>query len=130
MNIGRLVRREIAQGGRVPRGWRVAWYEPKRRIAVYSPILLHWVQRFGHELAFRVHKAMAARTVEQEEIAEMQRNLGERQRLAEEYSRGYLNGWRDCMDGCLAVVEEEFARTSQFGEMGEMLWGYSAEQSN
>jgi hypothetical protein len=130
MNIGRLVRREVAQGGRVPRGWRMAWYEPKRRSAVYSPILLHWVLRFAHEFAYRMHRAMAARTVEQEEIAEMQKNLAERQQLAEEYSRGYLNGWRDCMDGCLAVVEDEFARTNQLRETGEMLRGYSAEHSN
>ena len=27
------LRKEVAHGGRVPRGWHLAWYEPRRRVA-------------------------------------------------------------------------------------------------
>lgn len=130
MNIGRFVRREVAQGGKVPAGWRMAWYEPRRHIAVYGPIFLHWLLRLAHEFVYRVHNAIAAPAIEQVEIAEMRKSHREKERFAEEYSRGYLNGWRDCLDACVAAVEDEFSRTSQVWEAGETLREYSADQRN
>ena len=29
----------------IPRGWQMAWYEPRRRIGVYYPAPLHWLLR-------------------------------------------------------------------------------------
>ena len=40
----------------------------------------------------------------------MQRAHRERERLAEEYARGYRAGWRECFQTCLSAVEEEIAR--------------------
>lgn len=41
--------------------------------------------------------------------------------LAEEYSRGYLEGWQDCYAACLAAVEEEASRKSEIWTAGDML---------
>jgi hypothetical protein len=100
------VRRDAGHGAVIPRGWRMAWYEPRRRVGVYLPAPLHLVFRVLRELAYRWRTAMAAPTIEHAEVFEMQRAHRERERLADEYARGYLNGWRECFRACLDVVEE------------------------
>jgi len=45
------------------------------------------------------------------------------QRLADEYARGYLAGWRECYRACLDVMEEEIARTDDVWEIGALLTG-------
>ena len=93
-----LIGREVTWGGQIPRGWNVAWYEPKRRVAVYFPMPLHWLARIARDLLWRVQLAWNAEPRESHERAEMQRFTYERQVLAQEYSRGYLDGWEECFD--------------------------------
>jgi hypothetical protein len=93
-----LVGREITWGARIPRGWSMAWYEPRRRVAVYFPAPLHWMARLARELGWRLQVAWNALPQERHESCEMQRVFCERQRIAEEYARGYLDGWEECFD--------------------------------
>lgn len=123
MRVKRYVRREIAHGARIPRGWRIAWYEPKRRVGVYSPAPIHWILRVGREAVHRIRQAITAPSIERAEAVEMERQHRERQRLAEEYSRGYLTGWRECVDACLAAVEDEFVTSNDLWEIGDLLSG-------
>ncbi|MGB9336624.1 MAG: hypothetical protein WCB14_16570 [Candidatus Acidiferrales bacterium] len=76
----------------------MAWYEPRRRVAVYFPIPLHWMARLARELGWRWQVAWNALPQERHESCEMQRVFCDRQRLAEEYARGYLDGWEECFD--------------------------------
>lgn len=123
MRLKRYVRREIVRGARIPRGWRIAWYEPKRRVGVYSPAPLHWILRVGREAVHRIRHAIAAPAIEHAEAVEMERRHGERQRLSEEYSRGYLTAWRDCVRVCQAAVEDEFVTADDLWEIGDLLSG-------
>jgi hypothetical protein len=93
-----LIGREITWGGQIPRGWNLAWYEPRRRVAVYFPMPLHWLARVARDLLWRVQLAWNAEPQERHERGEMQRVTRERQLLAEEYARGYLDGWEECFD--------------------------------
>ena len=93
-----LIGREVTWGGRIPPSWRMAWYEPRRRVAVYFPPPLHWVARATRELCWRFQLAMNAMPRERHESCEMQRVFHERQILAEEYACGYLDGWQECFD--------------------------------
>lgn len=106
------LRREVGHGGIVPAGWRMAWYEPKRRVGIYFPRPLHWILRGLRELVYRAQVAWRAPRMERAEFFEMQRTHRERQRLAEEYARGYLNGWRECFQACLEVVEDEIRQAN------------------
>jgi len=106
MKCARLIRREVAHGAEGPPAWRIAWYEPRRGVDIYSPAPLHWVLRLARELRHRVCGALAAPKIEVAEMLEIRRSFEERQRLADEYSRGYLAGWRECFQACLAAVEE------------------------
>ena len=114
------VPRVAGHGAVIPRGWRLAWYEPRRRVGVYFPAPLHLVLRISRELAYRWRIAMAAPTIERAEVFEMQRAHRERERLADEYARGYLNGWRECFRACLDVVEEELDRGQDTWAAGAM----------
>jgi len=105
----------------IPPGWRMAWYEPRRRVGVYFPAPLHMVCRALRELMYRWRAAVAAPAMEHAEIFEMQRAHRERERLADEYARGYLNGWRECFRACLGVVEEELDRSEDTWAAGALL---------
>ncbi|HXX43259.1 MAG TPA: hypothetical protein VEJ38_00925 [Candidatus Acidoferrales bacterium] len=104
------IRREVTHGGVIPRGWRFAWYEPRRRVAVYLPPPLHWLLRAVREFSHRVCLAWDAPPIERSQVFEMQRIHRERQRLADEYSRGYLVGWHECFRACIEVVEDKLTR--------------------
>lgn len=130
MKIRRLLHREIAHGGTVPRGWRMAWYEPKRRVGVYGPMPLHWALRLAREFGYRVSRALGAPAIERAEELELQSRLHERRRLAEEYSQGYLNGWRECFDTCMSAVEEELGRAEDLWEIGASIRDFSAGEAN
>ena len=100
----------------------MAWYEPRRRVSVYYPPPLHWLLRGARELFHRVRMAVRSPAVECLQIFEMQRTHRERQRLADEYARGYMVGrWRECFQTCLAAVEEELGRSDQVWEIGALL---------
>jgi hypothetical protein len=110
MKITGYIRKEVAHGGNIPRGWRLAWYEPKRRIGVYSPPGFHLILRLSREVLHRIHQAITAPPLEKAEALDMARTERDRQRLADQYSQGYFAGWRECFGACLAAVED---RTSE-----------------
>jgi hypothetical protein len=93
-----LIGREISWGGQIPSGWDLAWYEPRRRVAVYFPSPLHRLARVVRDLQWRLHLAWSALPQERHENCELQRLCRERRILAEEYARGYLEGWQECFD--------------------------------
>jgi hypothetical protein len=123
MSSRRGLRREVSHGGMVPPGWQMAWYEPRRRIGVYYPSPLHWVLRALREIFYRLRVAVRAPAIECAQIFEMQRSHRDRQRMADEYARGYLIGWRECFHACLAAVEEELARPDDVWDIGDLLAG-------
>ncbi|HTP43463.1 MAG TPA: hypothetical protein VMJ13_02805 [Candidatus Acidoferrum sp.] len=110
---GMKMKREVTHGGIVPSGWQMAWYEPRRRLGVYFPRPLHWLLRAIREVIYRVRLAVHAPSLECTQVFDMQRRHRERQRLAEEYARGYMLGWRECFRSCLDVVEDEIAGASE-----------------
>jgi hypothetical protein len=115
------IRREVSHGGVIPRGWQMAWYEPRRRVGIYYPVPLHWLLRAMREIAHRVRLAVRAPGIERAEVFQMQRTHQERQRLAEEYARGYMAGWRGCFQACLSAVEDEIARVDDGWDVGSFL---------
>jgi hypothetical protein len=117
------LRREAGHGAIIPRGWQMAWYEPRRRIGVYYPAPLHWILRALREFAYRLRVALRAPRIEHADVFAMQRSHRERQRLADEYARGYLAGWRECFHTCLEAVEEEIARADEIWDIGDLLSG-------
>jgi len=131
MNSILKFRREITHGSTIPRGWQFAWYEPRRRVAVYYPRPLNWLLRAARELLHRVRVACDAPSIERAQIFQMQRIHRERQRLAEEYSRGYLVGWHECFRACLEIVEDELTRPNDLLDVGAFLLdGTKASEGN
>ena len=100
-----LVKRELGHGREPQRGWRLAWYEPRRRVGVYYPAPLHLLARALRELRYRAQLAWHAPTREQRDVFDLQRVHREREKLAAEYSRGYLRGWQDCFDEWVETIE-------------------------
>jgi hypothetical protein len=115
------LRREVGHGGKVPAGYQLAWYEPRRRIGVYFPVPLHWALRALRELRHRLHLALRAPRIECSDVFQMQRAHRERELLAAEFARGYINGWRECFHVCLDAVEEEIERVDEAWDVGSML---------
>lgn len=113
MNLLKEWRREVGHGGCVPNGWRMAWYEPQRRVGVYYPAPLHWVLRGLREFGYRLQIALRAPELERAQVYQMQRSHRERERLAEEYSKGYMAGWHECFQACLDAVEDEISRVDE-----------------
>jgi hypothetical protein len=116
-----LLRREVGHGGRIPRGWRMAWYEPKRRVGVYYPPPMHWLLRVWREIAYRVRLALRAPLLERAQSFELQRANHQRRRLAEEYANGYMAGWQECYAAWLDTFEEECSRSGDIWELGASL---------
>jgi len=99
----------------------MAWYEPRRRVGVYYPAPISQLARVWHELIRRLRIAFQAPSIERAEVFEMQREHRERQRLADEYARGYLAGWRECFQTCLEAVQEEISHADEVWEIGALL---------
>lgn len=123
MRISGNFRREITLGGITPRRWQIAWSEPRRGIAVYCPVPFHWILRAWREFSYRVGIALKAPAIEQEERIVMQREDQERQRIADEYSRGYMAGWRECFQTCVDAIEDEMAQSEKVWDIGTLLAG-------
>lgn len=121
MSTHMKLRREVGHGGFIPPGWQMAWYEPRRRIGVYYPSPLHWVLRASREVFYRLSIALRSPGIECSQIFEMQRTHRDRQRMADEYARGYLLGWRECFHTCLEAVEEELTRSDDVWDIGALL---------
>lgn len=62
------LRKEVSHGGVIPRGWRMAWYEPRQRLGVYYPAPLHWLARLLRELTHRVRVAVRSPGIELAEV--------------------------------------------------------------
>lgn len=117
----RKLRREISRGGTVPRGWKLAWYDPRRRVGIHYPTPLHWIARLLSEGIYRLKLAMKAPRIECAEFMAMQRSYNDRQRLADEYSRGYMAGWRECYQACIDAIETEMDRAEEVWDVGSLL---------
>ena len=123
MNARWKIRWCAGHGARIPRGWRMAWYEPRRRVGVYFPAPLHWLLRGLREIFYRVRMAWRAPGIERAQVFEMQRAHQARQRLADEYARGYMAGWRECYAACIESVREELAAGDDVWDIGRLLTG-------
>ncbi len=121
MGLHLKLRLEAGHGAVIPRGWQMAWYEPQRRVGVYYPAPLHWVVRVLREFAYRFRVALRAPRMEGAEILAMNRAHCERQRLADEYARGYLAGWHECFHTCLEAVQEEISRADSLWDVAKLL---------
>jgi hypothetical protein len=100
-----IVRCELGHGAEPRRGWRLAWYEPRRRVGVYLPAPLHFVARALREFKWRFGVAWHAPTRERQDVFDLQRDNRERQKLATEFTRGYLEGWQECIEAWREVVD-------------------------
>jgi hypothetical protein len=99
----------------------MAWYEPRRRVGVYFPAPLNWIARAWRELRYRLHIALGAPGIEAAQFFTMQRLHQQRQRMAEEYARGYMVGWRECLHACVEAIEDEMSRGDDVWEIGALL---------
>jgi hypothetical protein len=75
----RKFKKVVSHGGVVPPGWRMAWYEPRRRVGVYYPAPLHWILRAWREFRYRAELAARAPSIERAQFLDMQRTHRERQ---------------------------------------------------
>jgi hypothetical protein len=121
MNFLKKSWKEAPKGEIVPAGKRRAWHEPQRHVGVYTAMLLHWVARILRELHHRVTLAATAPTIEQDQAFELRRAHQARERLAEEYSKGYMAGWHECFEVCRQAVEEEVTNSDEVWKMGALL---------
>jgi hypothetical protein len=128
MNFFKKLWREVPQDGTVPSGWRMAWYEPHRQVRVYTAMPLYWLGRMLREFRYRVNVAVTAPNIEQGQVLELQRAHRDRERLAEEYSKGYMAGWHECFEACLLAVEEEITDADALWKMGAALTGSTTTQ--
>jgi len=113
-----LVGREAGHGARVPRRYRLAWYEPRRRVGVYFPAVLAGVARVARELGYRARLAREAPPRECAETFAMRRAHNQRQQLAEEYARGYMSGWRECLEACAEALAGRASEADARGVAG------------
>jgi hypothetical protein len=103
--MSRFLRRDLSHTANPPRGWRMAWYEPRRRVGVYFPAPLDRLARAWRELKWRVGVAWRAPTREEHDVFDLQRVQRERKKLASEYARGYLCGWQESFDACVEAID-------------------------
>jgi len=121
MSFFKRLWKEVPQGGIAPTGWRMAWYEPQRQVEVHTAMPLHWLARTLREIRYRINVAVTAPAMDQEQALVLERAHKDRERLAEEYSNGYMAGWRECFDACLQAVEEEITSADEVWRMGAAL---------
>lgn len=105
MAVRGLLQCELGHGAEPRRGWRLAWYDPRRRIGVFLPAPLHLLARAIRELKWRFIIAWRAPTRERHDVFDLQRVRREEEKLAAEFARGYLRGWQECIDAWAAAVE-------------------------
>jgi hypothetical protein len=123
MNCLNKLRKKMPEGGIVPPRWHRRRHEPQRQVGRYTTTPLQWVASVLREFHYRVHLAVTAPTIEQEKVCELQRAHQDRERLAEEYSKGYMAGWHECFEACLQAVEEEITNADEVWRMGAALAG-------
>jgi hypothetical protein len=104
------MKRVATHGEKIPAGWKMAWYEPRRRVGVYYPAPLHWVMRLLRAFVYRLKFGWSAMPQAVADVFEIQRAHREREKLATEYARGYMVGWRECFAASVELIEEEITR--------------------
>lgn len=111
-----------------PESCRAVSWASRRGLANRLTAPWGWIRRAFRELHYRFHAALTMPSL-QEALAEhaRQREL-DRERLAHEYSRGYMAGWRECFDTCLQAVEDEIATGDDVWRMGAFLTGSNSIQ--
>lgn len=82
---------------------------------------VNWVVRMAREVAYRCRIAVCAPSFERATEIERERAHAERERLAEDFAQGYLDGWHECYALCLEAVEDEVSRKSDIWAAGELL---------
>jgi hypothetical protein len=82
-----------------------------------------WLARIVRELRYRLRIVLSAPSSAKAELAEKERVQSERNRLAEEYSEGYLAGWHECYAACLDAVEDELSNKCEIWAAGALLTG-------
>ena len=82
-----------------------------------------WLHLFVAEVSHRCRLALFAPTIQRSLVIERQRAHAERERMAEEYARGYLQGWHECYAACLETVEESVSGQQDIWAPGELLAG-------
>jgi hypothetical protein len=100
-----MLKREIVPGTMIPAGWRMAWFDPMRHVGVFFPVPLHWLARAARELRWRVALALSSPGMDARRVLEAQRSYRQRMKFADEYARGYLEGWRECFEACAESFE-------------------------
>lgn len=100
-----ILKHELGHGAAPRLGWKLAWYEPRRRVGVFFPTPLHRIARVLRELKWRVTVARLAPTRERQDVFDLERSRRERQKLSTEFTRGYLRGWQECIDAWDEVVK-------------------------
>ena len=119
--LPKLLKKEVSLGGAVPRGWRMAWYEPRRHVGVYYPAPLNRIMRWLREARYRMRIALGAPRIEASQFFAMQRLHQRRLRMADEYARGYMIGWRECFQACVEAIEDEMSSGNDVWEIGALL---------
>lgn len=76
---------------------------------------------FFEEILYRCRLVISAPTRQQALKNEREAAHSQQHELAEEYSKGYLEGWHDCYAACLAAIEEEASRKNEIWTAGDML---------
>ncbi len=87
-----------------------------------------WCGRLALELTHRFRLALFAPTLRRSLSIERERAQAERERMAEEYARGYLDGWHECYAACLEAVEESASERRDIWAAGELLAGFGESQ--
>jgi flagellar biosynthesis/type III secretory pathway protein FliH len=77
--------------------------------------------RAVREIAHRLRVARRMPSIEHLQVFDMQRSQRQRERLAEEFATGYLSGWRECYEACMAAVNEELACLDEVWEVDALL---------
>ncbi len=84
---------------------------------------VNWASSAAREIAYRLRLAISAPDRDRAAELERRRAYAEQQRLAAEYSEGYLAGWHDCYAACVSAVEEEVLRKTETWWVDEMVAG-------
>src|SRR6185437_9327359 len=69
--------------------------------AATQSVSANWFGRLSAEIVHRCRIALCAPTVQRLLAVERERRQIEREQMAEEYARGYLEGWHQCYSACL-----------------------------
>ena len=84
---------------------------------------LQRIVRVFRDWTSRLRGAFTTRPPRKPKSQETKLSHLDRERLAHEYSQGYMAGWRECFETCLRAVEDEIATAEDVWHMGAVLTG-------